>query len=238
MTRRMLATLQCDMLLQYRNGFYWVTAFMVALWIVFYTQFPLARQIDMAWVLPGFLLGNMLVYAFYYIGALVLLEKGEGTLESQVTTPLRGGEYLLSKVITLTLLSIVESLVITVLFYGAGFQIVPLLLGISMAGVLYALLGFIAVSRYDSVNEYLFPSMVFTLAFGLPLVDYYGLVKSWLFYLHPLQAPLSLLTAAFRPLALWEWLYALLYGGLWLYLLYRVSRNAFSRFVIRKEGVR
>jgi fluoroquinolone transport system permease protein len=143
----------------------------------------------------------------------------------------------LSKILTLTMLSLVETLVITLLFHGVNFQAVGLLAGVLIGSALYSMAGFWVVSRYDAVNEYLFPSMAYTLLFALPLIDYFGLYKSPLFYLHPLQAPLSLLKGAFVPMPTWEWVYGLVYGGLWLYLFYRICEKAFARFLVRKEGV-
>ena len=67
-----------------------------------------------------------------------------------------------------------------------------------LAAVLYTLVGFLLVARYRSVNEYLFPSVLFTMILSLPLLHYFGLWDTWLLYLHPLTAPLVLLAGAFR----------------------------------------
>lgn len=48
------------------------------------------------------MLGNLPLATFFFIAGLVLLEKGEGTLEAQIVTPLTAGGYLASKILTLT----------------------------------------------------------------------------------------------------------------------------------------
>lgn len=232
---RLLSTMQLDAQLQFRNGFYYAAAFVLAILAGLISQLP---ALDWDWLLPPVVMQNLIISTFYFFGGLVLLEKGEGTLEAQVTTPLRPSEYLASKVITLTALGLVENLIVVFLAYGPGFRILPLLIGIVATGAGYALLGFIAVVRYDSINEYLFPSLLYTALFSLPLLNYFGLVRSWLFYLHPFQAALLLLQAAFQPVELWQWVYGLLYSGLWIGLVFLMSRRAFHRFIIRKEGVR
>ncbi|MCK5921598.1 MAG: hypothetical protein KAG66_11705, partial [Methylococcales bacterium] len=98
--------------------------------------------------------------------------------------------------------------------------------------------GFVAVSRYDSINEFLMPSFLITTLFSIPLLDYFGLVESWLIYLHPMQAPLSLMKAAFISVPTWEIIYGLLYGAVGSLLTYLWAQRAFYQFVILKEGVR
>jgi fluoroquinolone transport system permease protein len=94
-----------------------------------------------------------------------------------------------------------------------------------------------AISRYDSINEFLIPSIGYTLVFIPPFLQYFGLWSSPLFYLHPFMAPLLILKGAFQTLPAWQWLYALVYGGMWLGLAFWYCRHSFLRFVITREGV-
>ncbi len=226
---RLSATIERDIRLQFRNGFYHAAGFVALFWILALSRIPvesLRRQ------MPVFVLSNLLINNFYFIAGLVLLEKGEGTLTAQAVTPLRDWEYLASKVITLTILSLVENLLIVWATYGLGFNPPPLTLGIVFAAAMMSLAGFVAVSRYDSINEYLFPSFLYTLAFVPPFLEYLGLAEGRLFYLHPLQAPLILAGAAFRPIAAWQWVYGLLYSAVWVGVFFTWSRRAFFRFVV------
>ena len=116
------------------------------------------------------------------------------------------------------------------------FHLLPLAAGIALASSFYVLVGFTLVVRYDSINEYLFPSFVYTLAFLPPFVHYAGIAEGGLFYLHPLQAPLVLLDAAFRPAAAVWWLYGLLYSTLAAVLAFRWSVRAHARFVAAATG--
>ncbi|MCH7756289.1 ABC transporter permease, partial [candidate division KSB1 bacterium] len=145
---------------------------------------------------------------------------------------------LLSKVITLTALSILENVAFVIFVYGFDFKPLLLVLGISLSAAIFCLFGFIAVARYDSINEYLFPSVLYTAVLSLVFLNYFGLWESWLFYLHPLQAPLLLLQNAFNPLKNWQVIYGLLYSALSLGLIFLLSQKMFYRFIIKKEGVR
>jgi fluoroquinolone transport system permease protein len=174
----------------------------------------------------------VLVNAFYFVAGLVLLEKGEGTLEVQVITPLRRWEYLASKVLTLTILSLVESAAIAAVSVGTGCNWPLLLGGTALLCALLTLFGFAAVARYDSINEFILPSAGYTVALCAPMLAWFEAADSALFYLHPIHAPLLLLRAAFQPVAPWEMAYAALYGGLWIGLMMRVCLGVFYRFII------
>lgn len=239
--KRLISTIVRDVRLQVRNGFYYAAGFVALFWVLALTQLPAmshALADGLGWLMPAFVLSNLLINTFYFVAGLVLLEKEEGSLMAQVVTPLRTWEYLASKVITLTLLSLLENLLIVGVGYGLGFNPLALLLSVVSAAAIFVLTGFVAVSRYDSINEYLFPSLLYTLAFVPPFLDYFGLWKSRLFYLHPVQAPLVLAKAAFQPVPAWQWLYAVLYSGLWIALSFVWSRRAFAQFIIAAQGAR
>lgn len=231
---RLLSTMRWDMRLQFRNGFYYASTFVAVFLIIVVSQLNVP---NLDFILPAFIFGNILTNTFYFIAGLVLLEKGEGTLEGLVVTPLRDAEYLLAKVITLVILSILETAVVVVAVYGLGLNWLWLLAGILLLGALYALSGFIFVARYDSINEFLFPSVIATAVLSIPVFSYLGL-DSWLFYLHPMQAPLLLLRAAFTPVAPWQLVYGVVYALLWCSIAFYLARRAFYRFVVLKQGAR
>jgi fluoroquinolone transport system permease protein len=234
--KRLLSTVRWDVLIQFRQGFYYVSVFFVLVCAVLLRQLPHDGRVNFGIVIPAFMVLNLLVTTFYFIGALVLLEKGEGTLAGLIVTPLRDVEYLLSKILSLLLLALLESLLIVVLSYGFAFQVVPLLAGMILLGALYTLLGFIAIARYDSINEYLLPAGVMVALLTLPLIDQTGLWHSWLFYLHPVQPALVLMSSAFAPLAPWESIYAVLGSLFWVGLSFVLARHIFLRFVVRSAG--
>ena len=232
---RLAATVRLDLRLQMRNGFYYAVAFVLACWFVVLTRLP---PIDWGYVLPAVVFGNLVMVNFYFAAGLVLLEKAEGTLEAQVVTPLADWEYLASKTLTLAALSVVEQVVIVRSAYGGGFAAGPLVAGVVLAGVLYTLTGFLLVARYRSINEFLFPSVLFTAVLSLPMLHYFGLWDTWLLHLHPFSAPLVLLGGAFGSIAPWEWAYGVLYSAAWAGLLLLAGRRAFDRFIVAREGAR
>ena len=232
---RLLTAARWDVSLQFRNGFYFVSAFTAVFMVVLLKQFP---GVDFGYWWPAIITGNLTVNSFYFMAGIVLLEKGEGTLEAQIVTPLRPWEILGSKILTLGLLSLFETLAMIVIVQGVNFNWFLLVTGIVFYIAMLALYGFIVVARYDSINEFLLPSVAWTMGFSLPLLYYFDIWRSWIMFLHPLQAILILLQSAFTSVPTWQIIYGFAYSILWTGILMTLSLRTFRKFIIVKEGVR
>jgi fluoroquinolone transport system permease protein len=208
---------------------------MLVLFVLLLGQLP---RRDLAWIVPAVMVNNLIVNGFYFVAGIVLLEKGEGSLQAQVVTPLRPAEYLGAKVASLTLLSLAENGLLAFLTLGRDVSPGWLFLGILAGTCFFTLSGFLVVVRYESINEYLLPSVVIVSALALPLFTYFGLGNSdllaTLLYLHPLQAVLLALRAA-TGVALrgWQIGYALLYPVVVTYVILHLAQATYVQFVRR-----
>ena len=123
---------------------------------------------------------TLLVNTFYFVSGLLLLERGEGTFAAQSVTPLRTDEYLASKVLTLTALSLAESLLIATAVAGFDGRLVVMALGIALAAVLFCLSGVALIVHYESINEFILPSVLYTAILSLPVLGYFGVgAREW-----------------------------------------------------------
>jgi fluoroquinolone transport system permease protein len=233
--KRLLNTFWFDIQLQFRNGFYYASGFVALVMIIMLKQLD---TVNWAQLWPPVLLENLVVNAFYFLAGMILLEKGEGTLEAQVVTPLRPREYLLSKVLSLGLLSLLESLIIILAVTGPNFNWLWLVLGILLLITIYSLYGFFVVARYDSITDFILPSVVWIIWFSLPLLYYFNIWHNWIMFLHPLQAPLVLMQAAFEAVPVWYIPYGIIYSLVWVVIAYLASQKAFMKFIVAKEGTR
>jgi fluoroquinolone transport system permease protein len=224
-----------DVLLQIRYGFYYAAAFVTLVWIALLYPLP-ASILDLA--VPFVVFTDLAVMGYYFIAGMVLFEKGEETLFALVSTPLRFREYLASKLVTLTALAVVVSLVVVVAGYGFGFDAALLVLGVILMSLVSLLVGFIMISPFDSISSYLIPSQIPFLVMGLPLIHFFGLWESPLFYLIPTHGTLLLLGDAFDTgsVAAWQVLYAVLYQLMWIYGLIFLAYRAFDRYVVARKG--
>ncbi len=211
--RRLQATLLHDFVLQYRNGFYAAAGFVLLCWAALLSQ---ARELALAPLLAPLVIGNLILTGFYFVAGLLLLERDEGTLLALAITPLRRGERLTAKAISLALLGLVENALIGLLMVGPSLAGLPFALGCLLAGAIYVLCGAIAVARYDSINAFLMPSVLYTALLSLPALAGMAGWQSPLLWLHPLWPPYLLLQAGTVPAPLGELLAAGLVSGLWI----------------------
>jgi fluoroquinolone transport system permease protein len=219
---RLAATLRTDVMVQVRNGFYLATAFVVTCSILALRWLPPEAA---ASLLPVVLLENVVVNTFYFVSALLSLERGEGTFAAQSVTPLRAGEYLASKVATLTALSLLEGLLLASAVSGLAGRLVWTALGIALAAALFCLSGVALIVRYEAINEFIMPSVVYTFLLSLPLLGYFGFGVRAYYLAHPIQGPLELLQARAAPTP-GALAYAVGYPALWIVPAYLWSRRA------------
>ena len=231
---RLSSAVRLDLLLQKRYGFFYAGTFVVVMWVMLLLFVP-DTFLELA--VPLVVFTDLAVVGFYFIAGMVLFEKGEATLSALVSTPLRFREYLASKLLTLTALALVISLVVALAGYGFGFNPVLFLLGVVFAAGISALAGFITVAPFGSVSSYLVPSSIVLVLLGLPVFHFLGLWQSPAFYLLPTQGALLLLGGAFVPeLAAWQIAYALVYGSLWIAGLAFLAHRAFERYIVARKG--
>jgi fluoroquinolone transport system permease protein len=226
--KRLVHTVYLDLRLQLRNGFYYAVIFVVIAAGTLLRQVPSER---LTGVMGVILFSNLAINTFYFVSGLVLLERDEATLSALAVSPLRVREYLASKLITLSGLSLVESALILLIGYGQRVAILPYIAGLVFASLIYTLVGLLVVVRYRSINEFLMPSMVYTGLLALPIFPFIANYDGWPVFLHPMQGSLLLLQAGFSPLPAWNMAYSLISSTLWIGLLFWLCQNTFRRFV-------
>ena len=141
---------------------------------------------------------------------------------------LRADEYLASKVLTLTALSLVESLLIAAAVTGPGPRLVLMSIGIALAAVLFCLSGVALIVNYESINEFIMPSVLYTAVLSLPVLGYFGVGGREWYLPHPIQGPLELMRAQ-TPSTPGGLVYAIGYPLLWIVPVSRWSRRALRR---------
>ena len=219
-----------DVRLQARYGFYTVYAILTVAFVVGLRALGPELRTDAAVLLT---VTDPTILGFYFVASMVLFEKGEGVLDALVTTPLGDRGYLASKVATLSFLAVAASTVVAVVGHGEVASVPLLVVGVGLSASLFVLVGFVAVARYDSVNEYFISAVGWGTVLFLPLFGYLGLVETRLFYLLPAQPVLVLVEGAFRSIPAWQVAYGVGYLLVGNVLAYVWARRTFRRHVVR-----
>lgn len=140
---------------------------------------------------------------FVFIGVMVLFEKQAGTTSALAITPLQPWQYLLSKSVSLTAPALLVSVVMA-FAASARVNYFLLFLGVVLTSVLFLLIGFVGALRVKTFNQYILIIPMFLAPLCIPLVDYFGLLKTSLMWVIPSQSSLTLLNVAFSEVKLWR----------------------------------
>lgn len=193
-----------DLRLQLRYQIVTVAVAVSVLYEVLFRLLPAARSDEVTVLL---IFADPTTIGFLFVGVLVLFERGAETLYAVVVTPLSPGQYLWSKAISLTSISVLCSLFVAVGAKGTAFNPLPLLFGVTLTSLALVFVGFVAVARVQSVNEYLLIVPMYLVPATLPILALAG-IESPLFYLFPTYGTVLLLEAAFHPVSVWQLGYA------------------------------
>lgn len=227
--------LKWEFVLLYRYKLIHITFLSILLYIVSMKITP-TDFITEGNMLPILLFFDPAVIGIMFVGALVLFEKGENTLQSLVVTPMKIWEYLSSKIISLTILAAISALLFVILATNSfDFNYFYLFVGIILTSVFLILVGFLMVARLNSINEYLLMMMLSFIGLTLPpLLHINGLYENVIFYLWPTQASFILFKGVFTGIELWEAIYGIVYLLVWIVICFIIAKKAFYKHIVQK----
>jgi fluoroquinolone transport system permease protein len=239
---RLLSAMKMDVTLQVRSQLYSIgigAGVLVAVVLAW-----LARPEQLVSLIPTLMLLLVGGSTMLYVAAMILFEKEQGTLKATIVSPLRHSEYLWAKIITLTVLATVESIVMIggamlIMSFSDDMTLpnIPLLLlGICGIGIIYTLIGIVLIVRYDKITEFLIPLSAVAFILQLPFLYFLGWVEHPLFLVIPTSAPTILMQAAYIQLTGWQWVYGLGYTAVLIAGLTIWAYRAFQTHIIAKGG--
>ena len=233
---RLSATLRLDTRLQARNKVYLVIGVMacgVALLLGSWFGSD-----DLRFWMPILALGSTTATTVFLVGMLLQFERGEGMLDVVFVSRLRPGDYLASKLLTLSSLALIEGGLLVGIAYRGSIAIPWLAIAVFLRASLGVAVGVAIGVRYGSILRWLLPVVGVSVAFDLPNIWYLGLWPSPLFYLWPTMPSLLIAKAAFLPVEPATLLYAVAYGVLAAGAAVVWALRSIDRFVVRGEYAR
>lgn len=227
----LLAMLKWEFILQSRYRIIYIAFASVILYYLVLEAVPLLNSVEMS---TTFLFFDPMLIGIMFVGALVLFEKTENTLQALIVTPIQTKTYFLSKIISLTTLSLATGVLFLLLTQGFDFNVPFYLVGVTLTSVLLILIGFIFVSRCRSLNEYLLMTMLsFVVLFLPPMLHMSKIYENAFFYLWPTQASFIMLKGTFQEIPLIDTAYAAIYLSIWIILCYYLAQRAFCTHIIQ-----
>ncbi len=149
---RFLSALKNDIRYQVKYGFYFLYTFFTALYVVILMICPSEYKKQVASII---VLSDPAMLGSFFIGAIWLLEKDEGLHSYWSISPLRPMEYILSKAVSLALISTVSADLIVLFGLRESTNYFLLSLGTFTGSMTFTTLGLIVAFQARSVNHYM-----------------------------------------------------------------------------------
>lgn len=230
---RLAGAIAYDIKLQYRQGFYYAYLVISAFYVVLLRFLPASVR-ETADILLTFTDPSML--GFFFIGGLVLLEKGQDIHNTLFVTPYKPEEYILSKTLSLTILSAISSYLIHISEFGFTTNPLLFMLGVVLTSVFFTFAGMGVAFRCRSLNGFFFLSTMVTFVFLLPISGFLDIWSTPLYYVLPTQGSFILLRSAFEQIPASQILYAVLLLAGWGGLAFLWTRVSFRKFIMLRMG--
>jgi len=178
---RIGSLLRGDIRLQFKYGFYFLYTFFTFLYISLLLVFPEAWR-EKAAILMIF--SDPTAMGLYFMGAIVLLEKSERVLDSIAVSPARPYEYMLAKLFSIGLISVIVGFAIG--FFSNTVNITAYFIGgIFLCSCLFSAVGLVIAAKSISLNGFIISTIPAQLLINIPAFAWlFGWKPDWLL-LHP-----------------------------------------------------
>lgn len=167
---------------------------------------------------------------FLFIGVLVLFEKNESTLLALSVSPISIHLYMISKVTSLSLIALGCCYAMLFACNSSGINVFHFTTATLFTSAIFSFLGFLTVSGEQVFNDYLIKAVGVIVFLSIPFLDFFEVVTSPFFKLHPTQAVLALYSFTFsNSFSLLDYLFG--YGAslFWLLTSYYFAFKRFKR---------
>ncbi|WP_442945447.1 fluoroquinolone export ABC transporter permease subunit [Oceanirhabdus sp. W0125-5] len=193
---------------QYRQGFYFIYIIITLFYVILLSRLP---QNILNISVPLIVFSDPSMLGLFFIGGIIMLEKTQGIINCIIVTPLRVHEYILSKLISLTIIAVLAGFFITAITYGFSVNWLLLTLVITLTSVFFTLTGFLISANCSTLNQYFIKMIPWMLILIIPCFSILEFKYSYLFTVIPSVSLLKLLIGAFNGINLYLALILIIY---------------------------
>jgi len=229
---RLVNAIISDIRFQFKQGFYLVYVIITVMYLIILSLLP---ENIIGTVLPLVVFSDPSVLGLFFIGGIIMLEKGQGVIQVLIVSPLTTGEYVMAKVISLSVVAIAAASAITILSSSDTINWFLFLTSVILTSGIFTLCGVVINAGCTTVNQYILKTIPYMLLLVLPC---FSILGSPLFYsltFIPSVAALRLMLGAFSGIAWYESAGLTLYLLLANYLLYKYSVRVFENKIVYQD---
>ncbi|KRQ87842.1 Fluoroquinolones export permease protein [Caloramator mitchellensis] len=150
---RIINAIKNDIKFQFKYGFYYLYSLLSLLYILLIYFVPNDYKNIIAVVV---LFSDPVALGMIFMGAIILFEKSENVLQALLITPLRAEEYIIAKVISISIISELSSLaIVTISFDLNNYNLFFIFSGVIFGSFISTLSGIIVASTVNSINQFI-----------------------------------------------------------------------------------
>jgi fluoroquinolone transport system permease protein len=226
--QRLHSLFKGDVTFQVKYGFYFVYTVFTLFYVLLLFVFPESLRETAAAIM---IYTDPAAMGLFFMGAIVLLEKSQRVLNSIAVSPVKVYEYILSKVISLGLISTLVGMIIA--FCAKADNLLTAAVGIFLGSVIFSLFGLIVAVKVGSLNHFMVATVPLELLCFQPAIVYlFGYGKPYLL-LQPGCIVIRMILGknGFEPGLL------LILAG-WIVLIYLITYRAVKKMLFSVGGVK
>lgn len=217
-----------DIKFQLKYGFYFVYTVFTILYISLIYFLPELWKEKAAAVL---IFSDPAAMGLFFMGAIVLLEKSQMVLNSIAVSPVKVTDYIISKVVSLGIISTVVGVLIAI---SAGLEnLTSVIIGVFLGSTIFTLLGLIVAANIHSLNQFIVATIPLEIISFLPPIFYIFGYDNIFMLIHPGCILIRLISGNV------EWILLLIiFLCLWIGLFYLITYHTIKKMFQGVGGVR
>ncbi|HBG23471.1 MAG: hypothetical protein A2266_02835 [Bacteroidetes bacterium RIFOXYA12_FULL_40_10] len=229
---RLLNAIISDIRFQSKQGFYLVYVIITVMYLIILSLLP---ESFLRIALPLVVFSDPSVLGLFFIGGIIMLEKGQGVIQVLVVSPLTTGEYIIAKVVSLSVVAVAAASAITILSSSETINWFLFLTSVVLTSGIFTLCGVVINAGCNNVNQYILKTIPYMLLLVLPCFSILGAPLLYPLTLVPSVAALRLMLGAFTQITWYESAGLTLYLLLANYLLFRYAVRIFENKIVFQD---
>ena len=190
-----------DSLLLYRNRLFHVALLVALIYTgLFFLLKPLGNLSKLLVVL---IFNDPVVTGFIFAGVIWMFDKNQHILQAVSVLPAKRNKYLLSKILILSLLAVLISLIMSLATVGFDFNVLHLVFSVFLSSFIFSSTGFAIAALSRGFNEFIIFTIPFSIIAAVPLLYMFGVGDILYFIPFPTTGCIEVMRASFVPLNAW-----------------------------------
>jgi fluoroquinolone transport system permease protein len=194
--RQLLQQMKWQFMILHKNNLIVISVVVTVMYALVFIAIKDLGNMDK--VLTLLIYNDPAVIGLFFVGLSIIMEKNQQVLSALFVTPINHHVYLISRILSLSILGWACALGMGISILGTSFYIGHFSAGVFGTCVLFSIAGIFVVSYTTEFLLFLLKSIPVLIGLSLPLLNYYNLTDIPFLYYTPMQGSLNLIVNSYR----------------------------------------